>query len=131
MQRFVKYSNIFLFIEDFSLVFRHVPNLNDLQAMYEDASQVATDAVGSIRTVASFCAEEKVIELYRKKCEGPKKTGIRQGLVSGTGFGISSGTLFFVYAVSFYAGARFVAQGITTFENVYRVRTYIFQTLVS
>lgn len=98
--------------------------------MYEDASQVATDAVGSIRTVASFCAEEKVNELYTKKCEGPKKTGIRQGLVSGTGFGISSAILFFVYAVSFYAGARFVAQGITDFENVYRVRTYIFHTFV-
>ncbi|WOG94642.1 hypothetical protein DCAR_0313938 [Daucus carota subsp. sativus] len=90
-------------------------------AMYEDASQVATDAVGSIRTVASFCAEEKVIDLYTKKCEGPKKNGIRQGMISGTGFGLSSASLYFVYAVSFYAGARFVALGITDFENVYRV----------
>ncbi|WOG94645.1 hypothetical protein DCAR_0313941 [Daucus carota subsp. sativus] len=103
------------------LLFFRVPNLNHLQAMYEDASQLATDAVGSIRTVASFCAEEKVIELYTKKCEGPKKSGIRQGVISGSGFGISSGALFFVWAVSFYAGAHFVAQGITTFEKVYRV----------
>ncbi|KAF5937243.1 hypothetical protein HYC85_024749 [Camellia sinensis] len=49
-----------------------------VQVMYEDASQVANDAVGSIRTVASFCAEEKVMELYREKCEGPLKNGIRQ-----------------------------------------------------
>ncbi|KAK9135504.1 hypothetical protein Syun_014834 [Stephania yunnanensis] len=27
--------------------------------MYEEASQFANDAVGSIRTVASFCAEDK------------------------------------------------------------------------
>jgi hypothetical protein len=39
-----------------------------MQMMYEEASQVANDAVGSIRTVASFCAEDKVMELYRKKC---------------------------------------------------------------
>ncbi|KAJ6343826.1 hypothetical protein OIU76_005552 [Salix suchowensis] len=31
----------------------------DAKKMYEEASQVANDAVGSIRTVASFCAEEK------------------------------------------------------------------------
>ncbi|KEH36681.1 ABC transporter B family protein [Medicago truncatula] len=31
-----------------------------LTVMYEEASQVANDAVGSIRTVASFCAEQKM-----------------------------------------------------------------------
>lgn len=30
--------------------------------MYEEASQVANDAVSSIRTVASFCAEQKVMD---------------------------------------------------------------------
>ncbi|MCI16475.1 ABC transporter B family member 9-like, partial [Trifolium medium] len=33
----------------------------DAKVMYEEASQVATDAVSSIRTVASFCAESKVM----------------------------------------------------------------------
>lgn len=47
----------------------------DAKKMYEEASQVATDAVGSIRTVASFCAEDKVIALYKRKCEAPLKTG--------------------------------------------------------
>lgn len=54
--------------------------------MYEEASQVASDAVGSIRAVASFCAEGKVMELYKKKCEGPIKTGIKRGVVSGDSF---------------------------------------------
>ncbi|XP_034226585.1 ABC transporter B family member 11-like [Prunus dulcis] len=93
----------------------------DAKKMYEDASQVANDAVGSIRTIASFCAEEKVIELYQKKCEGPVKTGIRQGLISGIGFGLSFFFLFSVYACSFYAGARLVAAGKTTFSDVFRV----------
>ncbi|KAJ6390793.1 hypothetical protein OIU77_024913 [Salix suchowensis] len=34
----------------------------DAKKMYEEASQVANDAVGSIRTVASFCAEEKLVQ---------------------------------------------------------------------
>ncbi|KAI3759989.1 hypothetical protein L1987_50377 [Smallanthus sonchifolius] len=89
--------------------------------MYEEASQVANDAVGSIRTVASFCAEEKVMRLYRKRCEGPQKTGIKQGLVSGVGFGVSFFLLFCMYATSSYAGARFVEAGITNFQDVFRV----------
>ncbi|KAJ9696846.1 hypothetical protein PVL29_008847 [Vitis rotundifolia] len=93
----------------------------DAKMMYEEASQVANDAVGSIRTVASFCAEEKVMDLYKKKCEGPMRTGIRQGLVSGIGFGVSFFLLFCVYALSFYAGARLVEAGKITFGEVFRV----------
>ncbi|KAK7259123.1 hypothetical protein RIF29_24721 [Crotalaria pallida] len=93
----------------------------DAKIMYEEASQVANDAVGSIRTVASFCAEEKVMELYRKKCEGPVKTGIRQGLISGAGFGVSFFLLYCVNATCFYAGARFVDAGKATFSDVFRV----------
>nr|CAB3476966.1 unnamed protein product [Digitaria exilis] len=61
----------------------------DAKMMYEEASQVANDAVGSIRTVASFSAEEKVMDLYKKKS-------------------------------SFYAGARLVEDGKTTFPKVFR-----------
>lgn len=93
----------------------------DAKRMYEDASQVANDAVGSIRTVASFCAEDKVMELYKKKCEGPTQKGIRQGLISGIGFGLSFSLLFLVYATSFYAGARLVEDGKITFGDVFRV----------
>lgn len=93
----------------------------DAKMMYEEASQVATDAVGSIRTVASFCAEEKIMQLYKKKCEGPMRTGIRQGLISGIGFGLSNFLLFCVYATSFYAGAQLIKDGKTTFSAVFRV----------
>ncbi|GMY39401.1 ABC transporter B family member 11-like [Fagus crenata] len=92
-----------------------------VQMMYEEASQVANDAVGSIRTVASFCAEEKVMQLYKRKCEGPMRTGIRQGMISGIGFGLSFFLLFSVYATSFYAGARLVKDGKTTFSDVFLV----------
>ncbi|KAL7112389.1 hypothetical protein ACP275_04G001200 [Erythranthe tilingii] len=93
----------------------------DAKVMYEEASQVANDAVGSIRTVASFCAEEKVMDMYKKKCQGPKTNGIRQGLISGVGFGLSFSLLFLVYAASFYAGARLVQAGKITFTAVFRV----------
>ncbi|CAN1353023.1 ABC transporter B family member 4 [Linum perenne] len=91
------------------------------QAMYEEASQVANDAVGSIRTVASFCAEDKVTELYRKKCEGPMRSGVRKGLISGLGLGLSAIFLYSFLAISFYLGAILVDHGDATFTDVFQV----------
>lgn len=93
----------------------------DAKLMYEEASQVANDAVSSIRTVASFSAEEKVMDLYTRKCEGPLRAGIRTGVTNGIGFGVSFFLLFGVYAASFYAGALLVENGKTTFPKVFRV----------
>ncbi|KAG7595575.1 P-loop containing nucleoside triphosphate hydrolase [Arabidopsis suecica] len=93
----------------------------DAKSKYEEASQVANDAVGSIRTVASFCAEEKVMQMYKKQCEGPIKDGIKQGFISGLGFGFSFFILFCFYATSFYAAARLVEDGRTTFIDVFQV----------
>ena len=90
--------------------------------MYEEASQVANDAVGSIRTVASFSAEEKMMSLYSKKCSTPLKSGIRQGVISGISIGIANFILFAVYAISFWAGARMVKDGETTFSEVFKVK---------
>ncbi|CAL4949384.1 unnamed protein product [Urochloa decumbens] len=88
---------------------------------YEEASQVATDAVGSIRTVASFCAEKNVMETYEKKCESPLRKGIREGVAGGLGFGFSFLVFYFAYALCFYVGAKFVLQGMATFPEVFKV----------
>lgn len=91
--------------------------------MYEEASQVASDAVSSIRTVASFCAEEKLMNAYQKKCENPVTLGIRQGVISGVGYGFSFFILYCTYALCFYIGARFVRDGSAVFTDVFRVRS--------
>lgn len=90
--------------------------------MYEEASQVANDAVGSIRTVASFCSEKKVMDLYEKKCEDPVKNGVRLGLVSGAGFGFSFFALFCTNAFCFYIGSILVNHGKATFPEVFKVK---------
>ncbi|CAD6225495.1 unnamed protein product [Miscanthus lutarioriparius] len=88
---------------------------------YEEASQVATDAVGGIRTVASFSAENKVVDAYEKKCKSPRRQGIKEGVVGGLGFGFSFLAFYLTYALCFYVGAKFVQQGTATFPEVFRV----------
>uniref|UniRef100_A0A5B7B9Y0 Putative ABC transporter B family member 9-like isoform X1 n=1 Tax=Davidia involucrata TaxID=16924 RepID=A0A5B7B9Y0_DAVIN len=93
----------------------------DAKVMYEEASQVANDAVGSIRTVASFCAEKKVMDMYQKKCEAPMKQGVRIGIVSGSGFGFSSFANYCTTAFCFYIGSLLVKNGKATFGEVFKV----------
>nr|XP_027191250.1 ABC transporter B family member 9-like isoform X1 [Cicer arietinum] len=93
----------------------------DAKVMYEEASQVANDAVSSIRTVASFCAESKVMDMYRKKCTAPEKQGVRLGLVSGIGFGFSFVAIHCMSAFCFYIGSVLVQHGKATFPEVFKV----------
>lgn len=103
------------------------PKLRSLiiQKLYEEATQVASDAVGNIRTVASFCAEDNVMELHQKKCAGPVKLTTRHGLLSGAGFGMSFFLLYSVYAASYYVGARLVDARRISFGDVFRVSSNI------
>ena len=61
------------------------------------------------------------MKLYKKKCEGPIKTGIRQGIIGGIGLGTSYLFLYSVYASGFYAGAELVKDRKTSFSDVFRV----------
>lgn len=82
---------------------------------------MAHEAVGSIRTVASFCAEEKVMELYERKCQASIKMGIKHGVISGIGYGLSMFLLYSVYAVSFFIGAILVDNGKARFPDIFSV----------
>ncbi|CAL0301273.1 unnamed protein product [Lupinus luteus] len=104
----------------------------DAKVKYEEASQVANDAVGSIRTVAAFCAEPKVMDMYRNKCAGPEKQGVKVGLISGIGFGFSFFAVYCTNAFCFYIGSILVQHGKATFPEVFKVLTiYFVQVFIS
>lgn len=83
-----------------------------------------------IRTVASFCAEQKVINLYMKKCEAPVKHVRRQGIVSGMGYGISFFILYCTKALIFYVGSKFVENGSATNNQIFIVSSKLILILL-
>ncbi|KAL7089248.1 hypothetical protein ACP275_13G177500 [Erythranthe tilingii] len=93
----------------------------DAKVKYEEASQVANDAVSSIRTVASFSAEDRVMKVYEEKCEGPLRQGVRLGIVSGTSFGVGWLSLYCTQAFCFYIGALLIQHGRASFGDVFKV----------
>ncbi|VYS69496.1 unnamed protein product [Arabidopsis thaliana] len=88
---------------------------------YEEASQVASDAVSSIRTVASFCAEDKVMDLYQEKCDEPKQQGFKLGLVSGLCYGGSYLALYVIESLCFLGGSWLIQNRRATFGEFFQV----------
>ncbi|KAI3944839.1 hypothetical protein MKW92_002206 [Papaver armeniacum] len=97
---------------------------------YEEANQVAFGAVGGIRTVASFNAEEKVANLYKIKCTNSRRQETRRGLITGVVFGFAVFLIYAGAAICFYAGNHFVRDGKTTFEEMFRVILVLFISVV-
>ncbi|KAI3888355.1 hypothetical protein MKX03_003107 [Papaver bracteatum] len=100
----------------------------DVTVKYEEANQVAYDAVGGIRTVASFNAEEKVVNLYDNKCINLMKHGFQHGYRSGIGLGFAIFITYACFALCFYVGGHLVKDEKATFEEIFRV---IFVLIVS
>ncbi|VAH39838.1 unnamed protein product [Triticum turgidum subsp. durum] len=93
----------------------------DAKMMHEDASQVATDAVISIRTIASFCSRKRITRIYDYKCEESMNQGFKTGVVGGIGFGFSYLMLYLTYGLCFYVGGQFVRQGKSKFGDIFEV----------
>eukprot|EP00250_Pteridium_aquilinum_P018802 c24211_g1_i1 orf=757-4551(-) len=91
--------------------------------MYEETSQIAHEALSSIRTVASFCAEKKVLSLYRAKSMDCLKGGLRQAFVGGFGLGAAYVLMFGSLAISLWAGGKLLLAGEVDFNGF--VKTFL------
>ncbi|KAL0069818.1 hypothetical protein AAF712_003088 [Marasmius tenuissimus] len=81
------------------------------------SAQLACEAAGSIRTVASLTREEDCLRLYSQSLEGPLKQSNRTALWSNALFALSQAMVFFVISLVFWYGSRLVASlEISTFK---------------
>ncbi|KAF3675298.1 ABC transporter B family member 3 [Capsicum annuum] len=97
----------------------------DSKLMNDEASQIANDAIGSIRTTTSFCAEEKVVDMYQKKYEGPTMKGVKIGIVSEAILGFGSCTLYCSVFLALTFAAIGVSQSTTIAPNVNKAKDSI------
>ncbi|TFY60994.1 hypothetical protein EVJ58_g4790 [Rhodofomes roseus] len=84
---------------------------------HEQSAQLACEAAGAIRTVASLTREDDCIRLYSESLEGPLRTSNRSAVYSNAIYALSQAMSFFVIALIFWYGSRLVADGeFSTFQ---------------
>lgn len=69
---------------------------------YLKANMLAGESVSNIRTVAAFCAEEKVLELYSRELLEPSKRSFRRGQIAGIFYGVSQFFIFSSYGLALW-----------------------------
>ncbi|KAG7390659.1 Antigen peptide transporter 2 [Phytophthora pseudosyringae] len=85
------------------------------------AGSLLSEAIGSIRTVASFSMEVALNTLYVGYLDVSKAADVKIGIVGGLAFGVSQGAMFLVMAVLFFISGRWISRGIITFEEFFMV----------
>jgi ABC-type multidrug transport system fused ATPase/permease subunit len=88
----------------------------------EQSAQIATEAFVGIRTVTAMGLQRHMTRSFTRSLEGPRRNAVFAGLTGGFALGLSQMILFTAgYALVFWAGSRFIAQGLIGFNDVTRV----------
>lgn len=93
---------------------------------HNNASQVLQESIAGVRTVTSFNAKGRVVDLYKEKLAVPLKKGTQKGLITGIAFGFSQFILFATMGGTFYAGAFLLDRGLLNFDEMLTVFFAIF-----
>nr|CCA17464.1 hypothetical protein OsI_03383 [Albugo laibachii Nc14] len=89
------------------------------------AGSLLSEAIGSIRTVASFTMEESLTSRYSGYLSASKKADAKAGFVGGLAYGMSQGIHFMNLALIFHVGGVWVSRGTISFENMFMVMMVI------
>ena len=74
----------------------------NLSKVYLKANMLAGEAISNIRTIAAFCSEGKILELYGNELLEPSKFSFKRGQIAGLFFGISQFFIFSAYGLALW-----------------------------
>jgi len=77
---------------------------------HEESAQLACEAAGSIRTIASLTREDDCLEIYSKSLEEPLRRSNRSSIGSNLLYALSQSLFFLVIALVFWYGALLVSR---------------------
>ncbi|XP_054768746.2 ATP-dependent translocase ABCB1-like [Lytechinus pictus] len=88
------------------------------QESYAQAGSVAEEVLSCVRTVIAFGGEQKEVTRYEKELKGARDVGVKKGVASGVGMGITMLIMFGSYSLAFWYGPKLVADGRLTGGDV-------------
>ena len=90
----------------------------NLSKAYLKANMLAGEAVSNIRTVAAFCSEEKVLDLYANELVDPSKRSLQRGQIAGIFYGISQFFIFSSYGLALWYGSVLMEKELASFKSI-------------
>ncbi|XP_071480566.1 ATP-dependent translocase ABCB1-like [Diadema antillarum] len=88
------------------------------QEAYAGAGSVAEEVLSCVRTVIAFGGERKEVNRYEKELQLARDIGVKKGVMSGVGMGLTVFIMFGSYSLAFWYGPKLVADGVITGGDV-------------
>ncbi|OWZ09528.1 Multidrug resistance protein ABC transporter [Phytophthora megakarya] len=85
------------------------------------ADSLLSEAIGAIRTVASFGMERSLAVQYTSLLDASNEQDKNAGISGGIAFGLSQGVLFLSLALIFYIGGYWVTRGTVNFYDLFTI----------
>ncbi|KAI8546875.1 hypothetical protein RHMOL_Rhmol07G0153400 [Rhododendron molle] len=90
----------------------------NLSKAYLKANMLASESVSNIRTVAAFCCEEKVLDLYAQELVEPSRKSLTRGQIAGIFYGVSQFFIFSSYGLALWYGSVLMGKEISSFKSI-------------
>ncbi|KAF9685555.1 hypothetical protein SADUNF_Sadunf03G0066700 [Salix dunnii] len=90
----------------------------NLSKAYLKANMIAGEAVSNIRTVAAFCAEEKILDLYARELVEPSKNSFTRGQIAGIFYGTCQFFIFSSYGLALWYGSVLMDKELAGFKSI-------------
>lgn len=103
----------------FSLLINLGPKVDN--AAYEAASSVAAGAVGNVRAVAAFSAQQQIVSSFDRALSEPMRKSASKSHLVGFALGLSQGAMYAAYTLTLWAGARLMETHRSSFGDVCKV----------
>eukprot|EP00253_Pinus_taeda_P015975 PITA_15975 len=87
----------------------------------DQGSQLAAEAVANHRTISAFSLQEKILSLFEKSQEEPRREIIKQSLFAGFALGTSECIILSIAALNFWYGGQLVSKGQITSKAFFQI----------
>ncbi|KAI3925496.1 hypothetical protein MKX01_026408 [Papaver californicum] len=77
----------------------------------DESSKLAGEAVSNLRTVTAFSSQSRILEMFDRAQDGPRRESIRQSWFAGIGLGTSMALMACTWALDFWYGGKLVSKG--------------------
>ncbi|KAI3903861.1 hypothetical protein MKW92_023993 [Papaver armeniacum] len=77
----------------------------------DESSKLAGEAVSNLRTVTAFSSQSRILEMFDRAQDGPRRESIRQSWFAGIGLGTSMALMTCTWALDFWYGGKLVSEG--------------------
>ncbi|CEP14310.1 hypothetical protein [Parasitella parasitica] len=90
-----------------------------------ESGQVAGEAIREVRTVAALNKQAHFEDRYYRATDRPHRLAIKKAYLSSIAAGLGKGINIYTSALAFYAGARFIQNGMIDFQQMFTSMTVI------